>query len=66
MWEVVIVAEVLTLKTAEKGTKKNKEALHDMVMRRLARYVESEGDNTLEIPNTVLKHGDDGEEYEDM
>ncbi|MGH7889946.1 MAG: hypothetical protein ACRENF_05280 [Thermodesulfobacteriota bacterium] len=39
---VVKVTEVLRLKSTEKGTKENKEALHDMVMKRLARYVEKE------------------------
>ena len=33
------VTEVLGLKSTEKGTR-NKEALHDMVMKRLAKYVE--------------------------
>jgi hypothetical protein len=56
------VTEVLRLKIAEKGTKKNKEALHDMVMKRLASYVEKEGENALKNP---LKHSDDEGEFED-
>ncbi|HWP91188.1 MAG TPA: hypothetical protein VNN20_03180 [Thermodesulfobacteriota bacterium] len=60
------MTEMLRLKGPEKGTKKNKEALHDMVMRRLARYVENEVEDTLTIPNAELKHRDDEEEFEEM
>ena len=64
--EAVEVTEALRLKIPDKGIKKNKEELHDLVMRRLARYVENEGENTLKIPNTELKHRGDEEEFEDM
>jgi hypothetical protein len=59
---VVKVTEALRLKIAEKGPKKDKEVLHDMVMMRLARYVEKEEEDTLNIP---LKHSDDEGKFED-